>query len=63
MAVVLPVVKRSGGLGLDHVGLPLFRVVNEQDPGRRRAGIHVVMPGPERLDEDRSGWEFPIAEL
>jgi hypothetical protein len=50
---------RSGGLGLDHVGQPLFRVVNEQDPGRCRTGIHTVMPSSERLDEDRFGREFP----
>jgi hypothetical protein len=59
MVVLRRLVRRSRGLGLDHIGLSLFRVVDEQNFSRRRAGIHAVMPGSERLDEDRSGWEFP----
>ena len=59
MVVVLALVMRSGGLGFDHIRVPLFRVVDEQDLGRRRAGIHTVMAGPDCLDEDRVGREFP----
>jgi len=29
VVVVLPLAMRSGRLGFDHIGLPLFRVVNE----------------------------------
>jgi hypothetical protein len=50
---------KSGELGFDHIGLPFFGMVDEQDLGRRRAGIHAVVVGPDRLDEDRSRQEFP----
>jgi hypothetical protein len=50
---------RSWGIGLNHIGLALFRVVNKQDFSGRRASIHAVVPSFERLDKDRSGREFP----
>jgi hypothetical protein len=63
MLVLRRIVTRSQGLGLDHIGLSLFRVVNEQNFSSRRAGIHAVMPGSKRLDKDRSGLEFPPGSI